>query len=86
MRWCVCAFTVVPHQALLDVADIRKEVADCRDLGRERSHVITGNRSNLPAASHEDGSYPRSAGGGDEVVTPLIAQFNAMSAAVQHAA
>lgn len=90
MRWCVCVcvFTVVSHQALLDVADIRKKVADCRNLveKKNKGYVINGNRSNLPAASHKDDNYPRSAGGGDEVVTPLIAQFNAMSAEARHAA
>lgn len=48
--------------------------------------MTNSNRSNLPASSHEDDSYPRSAGGGDEVVTPLIAQFDAMSAQARHAA
>lgn len=40
MRWRVCVFTVVSHQALLDVADIRKKVADCCNLvgGKKKSH------------------------------------------------
>lgn len=85
MHVCVWVFTVVSHQALLDVTDICKKVADCCDLvGKKMS--INGNRSNHPATSREGDSYPRSAGGGDEVVTPLIAQFNAMSAEARHAA
>lgn len=82
------AFTIVSHQALLDVADIGKKVADCRDLEENRSHVISGNRGNLPAASQngDGGSYPRSAGGRDEVVAPLVAQFDAMPAEARHAA
>lgn len=86
-RGCGWVFTVVSHQALLDVTDICKKVADCCDLaGKKRSHAINGNRSNHPATSHEGDSYPRSAGGGDEVVAPLIAQFNAVSAEARHAA
>lgn len=89
VRVCVGGvFTVVSHQALLDVTDICKKVADCCDLvgGKKRSRAINGNHSNQPATSHEVDSYPRSAGGGDEVVTPLVAQFNAMSAEARHAA
>lgn len=36
---CVCVFTVVSHQALLDVADIRKKVADCRNLVEKKQRL-----------------------------------------------
>lgn len=48
------AFTIVSHQALLDVADVRKKVADGRNLFGEEwggSRVITGNCGNLPTVT-----------------------------------
>lgn len=41
---CVCVFTVMSHQALLDVADIRKKVADCRNLVEKKKQRLRDKR------------------------------------------